>query len=955
MADQIGKGVFELTTDATGFKAGIADAKQAQADFARSSAKTAKTVGDSVAKVGEAAAGATEQAAERAQGEINKLDANAKRLATTIRRLGEQAGIPRSQYLENRAKQLNIFGQPGIEASLAKIRQSEQAVAKVGLTAKQTAQAMRLLPAQITDIVTGLASGQPAYLVAIQQGGQLKDSFGGIVPAARALLSIFTPLRLAIGGVAGAALLLAVAYKQGSAEIDAYNRALIMTGNIAGMTAGQLQSMAATIAASSRATQGQAAEAIAALAGAGVTKNLEQNASVVIETNKRLGTSVEDIVKQYVELGKDPVKASQKLNETQKYLTLAIYEQIKALEEQGRIAEAGELAQKAYADAQKERNRQLEASLGDYQRAWERLGDAARKAWDWMMNGGREPEPQQALADAQARLDFMQRKGPGGGFGQFAQEEVDQQKALVETLKQKVDQVNGLAAAQGRYNKINHDAIAAEQRLSKYTPKADERKNAIAQFNKDIEAYQLGRRLNKLPELTDAEIAARRKVLLDKFADKKTGSSKDDAATRMLQKLRETEASLTAQLDTESKLGAAAQARVEFEQMIADLKDKKTLTADQKSLLANEKEITSQLEKNEALEKEAAIRELIRKKVEEQRKAENDFFTRSEQLQQQLAESRQGRQEQYERQINAFGRSDAARTEIEAQTAIYREYQRAMSQLLKTTPPSLLGSKEYADEAAKIKSQLDGLLEDHHAYYDRLRIEQSQWANGMSRALSNYVDDAANAAEQSEQLWTGTFKSAEDALTKFVSTGKFSFSDLADFVLVEINRMIIRMQVLAPIARALRENDGGILGTLMGGLFGTRGIGAGTAGTAASTAYVPVPGGGFAPAIAKGAVVGQSGFTPFEDGGIVRSPMLFGYAGGRRGLLGEAGYEAIMPVARGPDGKLGVKTTGAGAPMHPMVVNINLPNVTDYEGFRRSESQIKNRVIGWSAGGRRIQ
>lgn len=954
VSDQLGKGVYEFTSDATGFKAGVADVKQAHADLAQTAKKHAKDVGDAVAKVGQAAAASASTAAAGAEEQVKKLDAQAKRLATTIRRLGDQSGIPRSQYLENRARTLGIFDQPGIQSSIAKIRAAEQPLQKIGLTAKQTAQAMRLLPAQITDIVTGLASGQPAYLVAIQQGGQLKDSFGGITPAAKALLTVFTPMRLALGGVAGAALLLAVAYKQGAAEIDAYNKAIISTGNLAGITAGQLQGMAAAIAASSSATQGQASAALAGLVGAGVTNNLQSLASTAAETAKRWGVAVEGLVKQYAELGKDPLKASIKLNEQQHYLTLATYEQIKALEEQGRSAEAAEVAQKAYADAQKERNRQLEASLGDYQRAWEALGNAAKKAWDWMLNIGRQPEPQQALAAAQERLDHMQRKGPGGGFGQFAQEEVDQQKALVAQLQASVDQANGLAAAQGRFNRLQQDAIKGAQLLEKYAPKKDQRASALREFEKAVADVQAGRTLNKLPLLTPAEIDAMRAEVLNKYKDRRGPTSKNDAATRMLQEAKKTEAALQAQLDLEQKLAPEAQKRVEFEALIADLKLKKILTADEKSLLANKDAIKAALEKNAALESEANIRETIRKQEEKARQEQIKFEQRATQIQDDLSASRQQRSDQQSRQLAEFGQGDTQREMIAAQRSIYAEYQRAQTRLRNARDEYPFGSDKYNDEVDKIRSALGLALSEHQSYYARLHEEQAKWQNGMSRGLYNYADNAANVAEQSERLFAGSFQGMEDALTKFVTTGKLSFQDLSDFVVAEVNRMIIRSQITGPLAQSMNSSGGGFVSTLMAAIFGGgAGLGYGTAGSAAATAIVPVAGGGYVPALAKGGVFGPSGLSAFDRGGVVTQPTLFGYAGGRTGLMAEAGYEAIMPVTRGSDGKLGVKASGGAAPQ-TSIVNIHLPGVRDYEGFRRSENQIKSRLSGWSMGARRV-
>jgi phage-related minor tail protein len=93
--------------------------------------------------------------------------------------------------------------------------------------------------------------------------------------------------------------------------------------------------------------------------------------------------------------------------------------------------------------------------------------------------------------------------------------------------------------------------------------------------------------------------------------------------------------------------------------------------------------------------------------------------------------------------------------------------------------------------------------------------------------------------------------------------------------------------------------------------------------------------GGLSP-FAMGGVVGTPMPTPFAQGGVVASPVTFPMGGGRMGLAGEAGPEAIMPLARGADGRLGVRTQGAAGGV-TITMNISTP---DAEGFRRSESQV---------------
>ena len=130
------------------------------------------------------------------------------------------------------------------------------------LTSREMAFSMRGLPAQFTDIFTQLAAGQSPMQVFIQQGGQLKDMFGGVGAAARALggyvLGLINPFTVA----AAATGLLAAAWFKGSGEQSAYGRALVLTGQAAGVTAGQLGEMAAAIGRVGVGTQGRAAEVL---------------------------------------------------------------------------------------------------------------------------------------------------------------------------------------------------------------------------------------------------------------------------------------------------------------------------------------------------------------------------------------------------------------------------------------------------------------------------------------------------------------------------------------------------------------------------------------------------------------------------------------------------------------------------------------------------------------------
>lgn len=142
-------------------------------------------------------------------------------------------------------------------------------LSKAGMTAKQTAANLRMVPAQMTDIVVSLASGQAPLTVLLQQGGQLKDMFGGIGPAARALGGYITGLINPFSIAAVAVGALSVAYYKGSEEQDAYNKSLILTGNLIGKTSSQLADMADRVSTAANTTTASAARVISDLVASG--------------------------------------------------------------------------------------------------------------------------------------------------------------------------------------------------------------------------------------------------------------------------------------------------------------------------------------------------------------------------------------------------------------------------------------------------------------------------------------------------------------------------------------------------------------------------------------------------------------------------------------------------------------------------------------------------------------
>jgi hypothetical protein len=329
---------------------------------------------------------------------------------------------------------------------------------EMGLTAGQLSNALRNVPAQFTDIFVSLQSGQQPLTVLLQQGGQLKDMFGGVGNAAKAMGTYVVGLITPFTAAAAAIGTLAVAYYQGAQEAQEFNKSLILTGNMAGTTVGRLQGMAAEVSKASGSTIGAAAQALAAFASTGnvAADQFTRLSAAAIRFEKATGTAVAETVKQFSELGKDPLAASLRLNESTHFLTQSVYAQIKALTEQGKLLEAGALAQNAWASAIEQRMPAEVENLGYAEKAWKSLGAAAAAAWDQFKGVGRTADPvaevKSALEVAQARLAqvIKDREGTTGADRRGRDRDVDYEQGVVNALKKQVEYNQNIESSKGR-------------------------------------------------------------------------------------------------------------------------------------------------------------------------------------------------------------------------------------------------------------------------------------------------------------------------------------------------------------------------------------------------------------------------------------------------------------------------------------------------------------------------
>lgn len=277
---------------------------------------------------------------------------------------------------------------------------------KTAVSAKQMEQALRGVPAQFTDIFTSLAAGQNPLQVFLQQGGQLKDMFGGIGPAARAvggqILALVNPYTLTAGAVAG----LTAVYLAGQKEASEFAKAIILSGNAAGTSVGALQAISASVAQATGATQGRAAEVLTGMVAGGkiAADQLDAVAQAAIAMERATGKAAEETAKEFEGLGKAPVQAALKLNESYHFLTASIFEQIKALEEQGRTSEAARVATDALAETEIKRAKAVVENLGLVDEALKTATDLWKHFWDAAKGIGREDSIETELKKAKEDL-----------------------------------------------------------------------------------------------------------------------------------------------------------------------------------------------------------------------------------------------------------------------------------------------------------------------------------------------------------------------------------------------------------------------------------------------------------------------------------------------------------------------------------------------------------------------
>ncbi|HFG6487367.1 TPA: phage tail length tape measure family protein, partial [Salmonella enterica subsp. enterica serovar Weltevreden] len=372
---------------------GLQELQRIQAQVRQAKGRGDISQGDYLALVSETA---------RKTRELTDAEALAtQKKAQFIRRLKEQTtvqGLSRTELLRVKAAELGVSSAADIY--IRKLERTGTATHTLGL---KSAAARREL---------GVLAGE----LARGNFGALRGS--GITLANRAgwIEQLMSPKGMMLGGLAGgvaaAVYGLGKAYYEGAKESETFNKQLILTGSYAGKTTGQLNAMAKSLAGNG-VTQHDAAGVLAQVVGSGAFTG--QAMAMVSRTATRMqenvGQSVDETIRQFKRLRDDPVNAAKELDRTLHFLTATQLEQIRVLGEQGRVADAAKIAMSAYSEEMNKRMGDVHDNLGWIERAWNAVGDAAKWAWDRMLDIGREDTLDEKIATLQEKI-ARDRKTP---------------------------------------------------------------------------------------------------------------------------------------------------------------------------------------------------------------------------------------------------------------------------------------------------------------------------------------------------------------------------------------------------------------------------------------------------------------------------------------------------------------------------------------------------------------
>lgn len=826
--------------------------------------------------------------------------ADAEALATQkkaqfIRSLKEQAtaqNLSRAELLRVKAAELGVSS-----AADVYIRKLDTAAKSTHALGLKSAMARREIGVLIGELARG-------------NFGALRGS--GITLANRAgwLETLMSPKGMMIGGVVGgiaaAVYGLGKAFYEGEKEGEEFNKQLILTGSYAGKTTGQLNEMAKSLAGNG-VTQHDAAGVLAQVVGSGSFRGgqIETVARAAVAMQNATGEAVDKTIANFQKLYDSPTKASEELNKQLHYLTSSQYEYISSLERRGFKEAAGQAAADAYSKAEQRRSKQIIDNLGIIERTIRSATNRWKEFWDAALNIGRPQTEQYQLEQVNQAINqiYEDRKKSGKSdlFDAGLQKLLSQKKGLEFVIKSQEGYAESQAKAKKADDNVTASLIYQNRILSENLSWQKKRSAALTELWANV-AKAPGKWSQAQRETAVAQINKDNKPP----ATHKSPAYHNDEASRLLLQYSQQQAQVegqiaAAKLSTTEKMTQAHKQLLAFQRRITDLSGKK-LTADEKSVLAHKDEIELALQKldisQQDLQHQNALNELKKKTL-----------TLTSQLTEEEAKVRQ----QHAMSLATMGMGDQQRGRYEERLKIQQQYQDKLEQLKRDSKAKgTYGSDEYRQAEQALQDSLDRRLAEWADYNAKVDASQGDWTLGASRALDNFLAQGSNVAGMTENVFTNAFNGMADGIANFALTGKMDFRSFTVSILADLAKMEARIAA----------------SKLLGSVLGMFGFGASAGGSTPSGAYSSaalsvIPN-------ADGGVYRSAGLSQYS-GSIVNRPTFFAFARSAA-VMGEAGPEAILPLRRGANGKLGVVAAGGGmamfAPQYHIAISNTGPELT---------------------------
>ncbi|TAA18194.1 phage tail tape measure protein [Pseudoxanthomonas winnipegensis] len=698
-------------------------------------------------------------------------------------------------------------------------------VAALGVSAGQTANAMRQLPAQFTDIVTSLQGGMPFFTVLLQQGGQIRDSFGSTGAALKGvavgLMGVVNPATVAAAAVG----VLAVAYYKGAQESEDFRNSLIMTGGYVDRTADQLGAMSAEFDALDGVTHGGAAKALAEVAATGkfTGEQFDLAAKAAIEWQGATGRAIDETVSDFEKIAKDPVEGLLALNAQYHFLTEAQLAHIRALVEEGKEQEAVTEGFRIFSVMTDERVPKVVENFGYLQSAFNSIKKTASTMWDVILGVGRDFTLDDKVVNLQQRLGYLNDPNylPGLSKEGRAKQIADLQAELTKARQQLAGK--NMKIIDGSEPIVDNRQDAAEQSWKRITekllPEAEKRTKAIA------EIQAAGDKAHVKQAEIDAQIARQRAEWAKQDSKKGAGSGsatrsaalqgyKDDLAQEQASLKADTDA-LKRQYDARTitiedyytRLAALTQQGTDaqsgaLEKQIAYLRQQNVSGKEAVSVNAQIAQLEAQLavvrtngasaQKALADEEKAALkaRELAIQSYTDALQASNVALGR--QLQTMVDKVGMGdREYEIQQRIN-----DAVADEADKQLELQAQLN-----------ANQIDRVKFDAENAALHQKTIERIDLIKAKYGELAAAEADWTNGARAAWANYAQGASDLASQVASATGDVLTSLEDVVVSAASRSKVSSKDMADSIIKDLERIAAKQLILG-------------LGNLVAGWFG---------------------------------------------------------------------------------------------------------------------------------------